>query len=158
MAVQPIPAGYHSITPHIVVHDAVAAIDFYTRAFGAEVLCRMAAPNGKIMHAEIKIGDSIIMLGEEMRECGNLAPTSLGGTPFAMHLYVQNADEAFERAVLAGATIKMPIQEMFWGDRFGKVTDPFGHQWSLATHVKDVTPAEMEEGMKACMKQPAATC
>jgi uncharacterized glyoxalase superfamily protein PhnB len=157
-AIQPIPAGYHTITPHLTVYDAAAAIDFYKRAFGAKECARMTSPDGqRVVHAEIRIGDSIVMLCDECREFGQLAPTSLGGTSTSLHLYVTNADEAFERAVLAGATIEMPIQETFWGDRYGKVSDPFGHRWSLSTRVREVSEKELAEGAKACFQQ-AASC
>jgi uncharacterized glyoxalase superfamily protein PhnB len=150
--VQPIPTGFHTVTPYLVVYDANAAIDFYKRAFGAEDLCRLPGPDGqRIMHATIRIGDSMIMLSDEFREHGHTAPTSLGGSPVSIHLYVNNVDAVFEQAVLAGATIAMPIQDMFWGDRFGKLTDPYGHQWSIATCVKEVSPQEMKQAMQtAC--------
>lgn len=150
-SVAPIPAGYHSVTPHLVVYDAVAAIDFYKRAFGATELHRMTTPEGRIMHAAIQIGDSIIMLGEECREYGNFSPTGLGGTPVVVHLYVPNSDETFERAVLAGATIKMPVQETFWGDRYGQLADPFGHAWSVATCVRHVDPADLQKAAEKAM-------
>jgi len=147
--VQPIPTGFHTVTPHLVVYDAAAAIDFYKRAFGAEELTRMPGPDGKqIMHASIRIGDSIIMLGEECRDYGVNAPTSLGGSPVAIHLYVTDVDAVFERAVLNGASIVMPVSDMFWGDRYGTLTDPFGHRWSVATHVKDVTHEGMQKAMQ----------
>lgn len=148
--VQPIPPGFHSVTPHLVVYDASAAIDFYKRAFGAEELYRLPGPDGKqIMHASVRIGDSIVMMADECRDYGKLAPTSLGGSSVSLHIYVNNVDAAFERAVLAGATIQMPVQDMFWGDRYGIVTDPYGHYWSLATHIKDVSPQEMQKAMQA---------
>lgn len=147
--VKPIPDGYTSVTPHIIVHDCAAAIEFYKRAFGAEERCRMPGPDGnKIIHAEIKIGNAIVMLCDEFRDFGQTAPTTLGGTPSGIHLYVEDADAAFEKAVLAGATIEMPLQNMFWGDRYGKVVDPFGHSWSIATHIKDMDPREMAEAGK----------
>lgn len=151
--VQPIPPGFHSITPHLIVYDARAAIDFYKRAFGAVELGCMPSPDGKIMHAAIKIGDSIVMLCDEFRNYGQMAPTSLGGSPVTIHLYVTDVDAAFERAVLAGATIEMPLQDMFWGDRYGKLSDPFGHQWSLATCIRQVSPAEMEQVAKSAFSQ-----
>lgn len=142
-AVQPIPPGFHSLTPHLVVYDAKAAIEFYKRAFGATVQTCLTMPDGNVMHASLKIGDSILMLGGECRDYGIFAPTSLGGSPVTVHLYVEDADAAFERAVLAGATISMPVQEMFWGDRYGKLIDPYGHHWSIATCVKQVSPDDM---------------
>jgi PhnB protein len=153
--VQPIPPGYHTVTPHLVVFDAKAALAFYERAFGAVEIHRMPMPDGRIMHAAIKIGDSHLMLCDEFREYCSMAPTSLGGSPVSIHLYVENVDEMFEKAVLAGATITMPPQEMFWGDRYGKLTDPYGHQWSLATHTRDLTPEEIKAGAGECMKAEA---
>ncbi len=147
--VQPIPQGFHTVTPYLTVYDAQAAIEFYKRAFGAVEHCRMPGPDGKrIMHASIQIGDSMVMLSDEMRDYGVVAPTSLGGTPVSIHLYVDNVDAAFERAVLAGATIDMPVQDTFWGDRFGKLSDPYGHRWSLATCVREVSPEEMMKASK----------
>jgi len=155
--VQPIPAEYTTITPHLVVHDAQAAIEFYQRAFGAELRDCLKHPQGQqVVHASMKIGNAMIMLNQESRDCGQVSPTSLGGSPVSIHLYVENADAFFEKAVLAGATIQMPITEMFWGDRFGTLKDPFGHQWSVATHVKDLSEAEILKGMESCMAQPAA--
>jgi uncharacterized glyoxalase superfamily protein PhnB len=153
--VQPIPPGFHSITPHLVLHDTVAAIDFYKRAFDAVELHRLDAPDGKIMHASLRIGDSIIMMGDECREYGVNAPTSLGGSPVTIHLYVPNADDVFAKAVFNGATVVMPVQEMFWGDRYGKLVDPFGHCWSIATCVRQMNPAEMKKASEQafCMAQ-----
>jgi len=154
--VQPVPAGYRTVTPYLVIRDAARAIDFYVEAFGASDLVRMTGPGGKIAHAEIKIGDSMIMLSEEM--WGSKSPQTLGGSPVSIFLYVEDVDSVFNQAVKAGATAKMPPQNMFWGDRYGKLTDPFGHEWGLATHIEDVTPEEMkkrsEEAM-AQMNQPA---
>ncbi len=146
-AVQPIPEGFHTITPHLVVRNADQAIEFYKRAFGAEELARMPGPDGKcVMHAELKIGDSVFMLCDEMPETKRwLAPESLKGTTFAVHLYVNDVDAAFDRAVSAGATPSMPVMDTFWGDRYGKLTDPFGHSWSVATHVRDVPLEEMDK-------------
>jgi uncharacterized glyoxalase superfamily protein PhnB len=144
--VRPIPEGFHSITPHISVHDAAGAIDFYKRAFGAEELHRMPMPNGdKIMHAAIRIGDSVIMMNDEFPEMKCLGPRALGGSPVTLHLYVENVDATFKRAVDAGCTVMMPLEDAFWGDRYGKVTDPFGHQWSLATHIKDPSEKELTD-------------
>lgn len=150
--VQPIPAGFHTITPHLIVFDAKAAIEFYQRAFGATCDGAMPSEDGKrIMHASLQIGDSKLMLCDEFREYGGNAPTSLGGSPVTIHLYVEDADAFFERAVLAGATIEMPVSEMFWGDRYGKVSDPFGHQWSIATHVREVSCEDMAKAAaKSC--------
>ena len=149
------PAGYHSVTPTIVVRGADKAIDFYKRAFGAEEVDRMAGPDGKIMHAEIRIGDSIVMLGEESPQWGTLSPLSTKGIPGSLHIYVDDADAAFSRAISAGATVRYPLEDAFWGDRYGKVTDPFGHEWGIATRVKDLTPQEMREAADAWMAKAA---
>lgn len=147
--VQPVPEGFHTLTPHLVCDGAADAIAFYQRAFGAEELSRMPGPGGKIMHAMIRIGDSVVMLNDAFPEMGAKGPHALGGTPVTLHLYVTDADAAFARAVAAGATPRMPVAEQFWGDRYGIVVDPFGHQWSVATHVKDLTPEQMMAGMQA---------
>jgi PhnB protein len=139
----PIPAGYHTVTPHLVLRRAADAIEFYKKAFGARELVRMPAPDGTVAHAEIRIGDSRIMLGDEMPERGATAPETVGGTATGLFLYVKNVDKAFAQAVAAGATADMPPTDMFWGDRYGKLTDPFGHKWALATHIEDVSPREM---------------
>jgi PhnB protein len=149
MAVKPIPAGYHTATPYLVVHDAARAIEFYKRAFDATEVLRMDGPGGKIGHAELKIGDSIIMLADEMPGGANRSPKSLGGSPVGVFLYVTDVDAAFQKAVGAGAKVEAPLADMFWGDRYGKLTDPFGHSWSMATHKEDVAPAEMQKRMQA---------
>lgn len=141
--VDPVPNGMHTVSPHLVCAGAADAIEFYKKAFGAEELCRMPMPDGRIMHAAVRIGDSMIMLVDEMPEWGSLGPNARGGSPVTIHLQVENSDALFESAVKAGATVKLPIDDMFWGDRYGIVTDPFGHNWSIATHVRDVTPEEM---------------
>jgi uncharacterized glyoxalase superfamily protein PhnB len=148
MSKSPLPPGYHTVTPAIVVRDAAAAIDFYKRAFGAEEVDRMLGPDGAIMHAEIKIGDSLVMLGEENEQWGTRSPQSLGGVHGSLHIYVENADASVDRAVKAGASIRYPIEDAFWGDRYGKVTDPFGHEWGIATRVKNMTREEMEAAGK----------
>jgi PhnB protein len=157
MSVKPIPAGYHTVTPYLVVNNAAAAIDFYKRAFGATEIMRMDGPQGKIAHAEIKIGDSPIMLGDEMPGAGAHSPQSLGGTTMGIFLYVQDVDSAFKQATSAGAKVEMPLADMFWGDRYGKLLDPFGHSWSLATHKEDVAPEEMSRRMKEEMAKRAQT-
>jgi len=149
--VKPIPQGYHSVTPYLSVNDAARALDFYKRAFGAQEIMRMDAPGGKIGHAEIKIGDSIVMVADEMPGGGCKAPQSLGGTTAGVFLYVENVDTAFNQAVSAGAKVEQPVTDMFWGDRYGRLTDPFGHSWSMATHKEDVAPAEMARRMKDAM-------
>ncbi|HEX3685324.1 MAG TPA: VOC family protein [Bryobacteraceae bacterium] len=149
--VNSIPAGYHTVTPYLVVKGASDALDYYKQAFGATGINRMDAPDGRIMHAEFKIGDSIIMLSEEMGP--NRSPQSLGGSPVSIFLYVEDVDSVFNQAVKAGAKPDMPPQDMFWGDRFGKLTDPFGHLWALATHVEDVAPEEMGKRAQAAIAQ-----
>ena len=146
--VKPIPEGYRTITPYLVVDDARAAIEFYRRAFGAKEVMKMDGPGGKISHAELKIGDSMIMLSDEMPGTGTRAPKSLGGTTAGVFLYVENADTTFQQAVAAGAKVDTPLADMFWGDRYGKLTDPFGHCWSLATHKEEVSQEEMARRMK----------
>lgn len=142
--VQPIPEGYHTITPMCVVNDAASAIGFYKRAFGAEELGRMTEPEGgRIVHAELRIGDSRLFLCDEIPGMGLRSPASLGGTPFGFYLYVKDVDRAFRKAVGAGARIKQPVTDMFWGDRTGSVTDPFGCQWELATRKEEVPPDEI---------------
>ena len=150
------PAGYHSVTPAIIVRGAAEAIEFYKRAFGAEEVSRIAGPNGKVAHAEIRIGDSIVMLGDESPEWGTRSPMSTNGTCGSLHLYVADADAAFDRAVRAGATVRYPLENTFWGDRYGKVTDPFGHEWGIATRVREVSPAEMQQAAVEWMTQAAA--
>lgn len=145
--VKPIPEGMHTVTPHLVCAGAADAIGFYVKAFGAVELGRMPGPDGKLMHAQVKIGDSILMLVDEMPEWGALGPKALKGTPVTIHLSVTDVDAAFAQAVAAGATAKMPPAEMFWGDRYGQVEDPFGHRWSIATHTRDLTDAQIREGM-----------
>jgi PhnB protein len=149
------PTGYHSVTPAIVVRDARKAIDFYKKAFGAEEVSAMPGPDGKIMHAEIRIGDSLVMLGEESKEWGALSPLSTNGTPSSLHIYVEDADAAFARALKAGANVKYPLEDAFWGDRYGKVTDPFGHEWGLATRVKELSPEEMQRAADEWMAKQA---
>ena len=156
MSVKSPPAGYHSVTPAIIVRDAAQAIEFYRRAFGAEELSRMAGPDGAIVHAEIRIGDSVIMLGEENPQWGTLSPLSTKGNPGSLHLYVDDADAAFARAVRAGATSRYPLEDAFWGDRYGKVTDPFGHEWGLATRLKELSPEQMQQAAAEWMAQAAA--
>lgn len=153
--VNPIPAGYHTLTPYLVLNDASRAIEFYKQAFDAKEVVRMGGPGGKIGHAELKIGDSMLMLSDEMPGSGNRSPQSLGGSPVSLFVYVENVDSVFNQAVKAGAKADMPPQDMFWGDRFGKLTDPFGHSWALATHIEDVAPAEMEKRAEAAMAQMA---
>ena len=147
-----VPAGMHSVTPHLVCAGAADAIEFYKKAFGAVELARLPGPQGKLMHAMIRIGDSAVMLVDEAPQMGMLGPKSLKGTPVTIHLYVDDADAVVARAVKAGARVTMPVDEMFWGDRYGRVEDPFGHHWSIGTHVRDVSMEEMQQAMK---KMPA---
>ena len=151
MAVKPIPEGYHTLTPYFTVRDAVRAIEFYKQAFGAQERGVMKGPDGKVMHAELKIGDSIVMLADEFPEFGAVAPESGGSTSMGLHIYVDNVDQAFDRAVKAGAKVEMPVSDQFWGDRYGKLRDPFGHKWSIATHVKDMSADEMKRSMDDAM-------
>jgi PhnB protein len=152
--VKAIPEGFHTLTPSIVVREAARAIDFYKTAFGAELLNASAdGPEGKITHASLKIGDSILMLNDEFPEWHCLGPLSLGGSPVTIHIYVENVDEAFDRAVEAGATVTMPLQNQFWGDRYGQLVDPFGHKWSIGAHVEDVTREEIARRAEAAFNQ-----
>lgn len=145
-----IPEGMHSITPHLVCRNAADAIEFYKKAFGATELARIPVPDGsgKLMHAMIRIGDSHVMLVDEMREWNCIGPQDLAGSPVTLHHYVEDVDSAYQRAIDAGGTARMPPQDMFWGDRYGVLRDPFGHMWSLATHVRDVSPEEAIAGSK----------
>jgi len=155
MSVQPIPAGFGSVTPHLVLQGAAAAIDFYKRAFGAVEVRRMPAPDGRLMHAEIKIGGSMLMLADEFPEYGQAnSPKSRQGTTVGLHMFVEDTDAAFERAIAAGATAIMPPMDMFWGDRYGKPADPFGHEWAIATHLRDLSAAEMAQAAVDAFAQP----
>ena len=149
MTAKPIPEGYHSVTPYLIVRGGVDAIDFYKKAFGAVELFRLPSPDGKVGHAEIKIGDSPIMLADEYPDMGYHGPQSIGGSPVSLMIYVEDVDAVFARAVEAGAEIKEALQDKFYGDRMGTVTDPFGHVWHLATHKEDVPMEEMERRAKA---------
>jgi PhnB protein len=140
-----IPEGYHSITPYLYMNDAARAIEFYKKVFGATEVMRMEAPGGKIGHAEIKIGDSHVMLADECLEADARSPQSVGGTPVGLLLYVEDVDAVAENAVEAGAKLLEPLEDKFYGDRMGKLQDPFGHIWAIATHVEDVSPEEMEK-------------
>ena len=153
MAVKPIPEGYHSVTPYLVVRDAARAIDFYTQAFGATELFRMEAPDNTIGHAEIKIGDSPVMLADENPARGAKGPESFGGSPVHLMIYVEDVDTVFKRSLAAGAKETQPLKDQFYGDRSGTLTDPFGHSWTVATHIEDVAPEEMERRMAEAQKQ-----
>ncbi len=149
MAVKPIPDGYHTVTAYLIVDGANAAIEFYKKAFGATELFRMPGPGGAVMHAEIMIGDSPVMLADQNPNWGAHAPQKYGGSPVHMLIYVEDADARFDQAVKAGATVVRPLQDQFYGDRSGTVLDPFGHQWSIATHKEDLTPEQIGERFKA---------
>ncbi|WP_309896759.1 VOC family protein [Archangium sp.] len=150
----PIPKGYHVVTPSLVVRGAANAIEFYKKAFGAKALSQMDAPGGKILHAEIKIGDSIVMLSDEFPEMGSASPQTVGGISASLMIYTKDVDALFNQALAAGATVSMPVSDMFWGDRYGRVKDPFGHDWQLATHKEDLTPKEMNRRAAAAMSGP----
>jgi PhnB protein len=151
MAVKPIPEGYTSATPYLAVDDAAEAIEYYKKAFGAKERVRMEAPGGKIGHAELEIGDSLVMLADPFPQSSTRPPKELGGTSVSVFMYVEDVDAVVKQAVDAGATVTMDVADQFWGDRFGSVSDPFGHSWSIATHVEDVPPEEMAERSKAAM-------
>ena len=150
---QPIPSGFHTLTPHLIVRDAARAITFYEKAFGAQLLGKMLTPDGKVMHAAMKVGDSMLMLNDEFPEWGALSPVSSGGSGVTLHMYLENVDAAFQKAVSAGAEVKMPVMDQFWGDRYGIVADPFGHKWSLATHVRDVSQEDMAQAQAKAMSE-----
>jgi uncharacterized glyoxalase superfamily protein PhnB len=142
----------HSVTPHLVCAGAAKAIEFYKQAFGAVEQARLPGPDGRLMHASVKIGDSQLMLADEMPEWGSLGPRSLKGSPVTIHLYVDDVDAVVARAVSAGAKVTMPVADQFWGDRYGKLEDPFGHHWSVATHVRDVSMEEAQKAMREMEK------
>jgi uncharacterized glyoxalase superfamily protein PhnB len=141
---QPIPQDMHTVTPHLVCRGAAAAIEFYKQAFGAVEAGRLPGPDGKLLHAMIRIGDSPVMLVDEFPDYGSFGPQSLKGSPVTLHLYVDDVDAVYARALAAGAKTLMPVDDMFWGDRYGQVEDPFGHHWSIATHIRDLSPEEIQ--------------
>jgi PhnB protein len=151
MAVEPVPEGYHTLTPYLAVENAAEAIDYYKKAFGAEEKFRMDAPGGKIGHAELQIGDSHVMLSDPFPQSSTKTPTEIGATTGSIFMYVEDVDAVVKQAVDAGATVTMEVADQFWGDRFGTITDPFGQIWSIATHIEDVPPEEMAERAKAAM-------
>jgi uncharacterized glyoxalase superfamily protein PhnB len=155
-AARPIPEGHHTITPSLVIRGAAQAIDFYKKALGAREINRMATPDGKIMHAELQIGNSVLFLTDEFPGASR-APQTLGGTPVSLQIYVEDVDQLWERAVAAGASVKMPLDNQFWGDRYGQLIDPFGHEWGLATHKEDVAPDEMDRRAREAMAKFAAS-
>lgn len=148
-AVKPIPDGMHSLTPYLICANAAEAITFYTKAFHAVEQYRLPGPGGKVMHACLKIGDSMLMLTDEWPEHNTFGPTALKGTPVLIHHYVEDVDASFKQAVEAGASVTMPVTDMFWGDRYGQLKDPFGHSWSLATHKRDLSVEEIQQAMKS---------
>ena len=150
-AKQPIPDGFHTVTPHLIMKDAAGALEFYKKAFGAEETSRMPGPDGKVMHAELKIGDSMLMIADEFPDMGSSGPKSIGGSPVTLHIYVDDVDALFDRAVKAGGKVTMPLADMFWGDRYGRLEDPFGHQWSIGTHTEDLTPEEIGQRAAVAM-------
>lgn len=153
MAVRAIPEGYHSITPYLIIKNAAQAIEFYKKAFGAKETFRMEDPSAKkVGHAELKIGDSVVMLADEYPDMGYRSPQSLGGTPVSIHLYVENVDAVVEQAVRSGAKVERPVKDEFYGDRTGTLRDPFGHVWSVATHKEDVSPEEMKRRAEAAFE------
>jgi PhnB protein len=151
MAVKPIPDGYHAVTPYLALDNAAEAIEYYKKAFGAKERGRMDAPGGKIGHAELEIGDALVMLSDALPEFSTRPPKELGGTSASVFLYVEDVDAVVKQAVDAGGTVEMEVADQFWGDRFGSITDPFGHVWAIATHVEDVPPEEMAERAKEAM-------
>ena len=153
--VNPIPDGYRTVTPYLIVRGVAKAIDFYSKAFGAKEVVRMPGPDGGIAHAEIKIGDSMVMMADENPAWGVRSPQALDGTPVGIFLYVPDVDATFKQALDAGATATMPLTDMFWGDRYGKLRDPFGHEWSVATHIEDVPMDEMAKRQEAFFAQMA---
>jgi PhnB protein len=153
MSVKPIPDGFHSVTPYLVVDNAADAIAFYERALGATEIMRMAGPNGNVGHAEIKVGDSPIMLADEFPEMGFRSPQSIGGTPVSLCLYVENVDECFKTALAAGAKEIRPVTDQFYGDRSGTLEDPFGHVWTIGTHKEDLGPDELQKRFEESMQQ-----
>ena len=153
MAVQPIPAGYQAVTPYLLVSGAARALEFYKQVFGATEIMRLAGPNG-VAHAEIRIGDSVVMLADESPDMGYKSPVALGGSPVSLMLYVSDVDATFQRAVAAGAVQQRPVQDQFYGDRSGTLEDPFGHVWTVATHIEDVAPDEIDRRLAAMKDAP----
>jgi uncharacterized glyoxalase superfamily protein PhnB len=154
--VAPIPPGYHTVTPYLVCSGAAQAIEFYKKAFGAQERFRMPAPDGRIAHAELRIGDSMVMLGDEYPQMGAVSPTTIKGTGVHLFIYCKNVDKAFAQATAAGATAELPPTDMFWGDRYCKLADPYGHKWGIATHIEDVSPKEMARRSAEAMQAKAA--
>ena len=156
MPAKPIPDGYQSVTPYLIVNGAAKAIDYYVRGLGAVERMRMPGPDGKVMHAEVQIGDSVIMLADEFPDFGAVSPQALSGTPVGLCLYVEDVDALFQRAIKAGGKVERPVQDQFYGDRSGTLVDPFGHKWTIATHKEDLTPEEMNRRHEAMMQKGGA--
>ena len=156
MSVRAIPEGYSSVTPYLIVRGAAQALDYYKMAFDAQELMRFAGPDGRVMHAEIQIGDARVMLADESPEMGHKSPATLGGNATGLMLYVTDVDDTFQRAISAGGKVMQPVKDQFYGDRSGNVTDPFGHTWTIATHIEDVAPDELQRRMQEAMKSPQA--
>lgn len=154
--VNPIPAHYHTVTPFLSSHDANAQIDWYKKAFGAKELSRMPGPDGKLMHSEVKIGDSVVMIADEMPGMGSPSAKTLGNSPVGLMVYTKDVDSFFNKATGAGASVVMPVADQFWGDRYGQLQDPFGFKWSIGTHIKDMTPKQMQAAQDEWMKSMAA--
>jgi PhnB protein len=154
--VDPIPQGFHSLTPHLVCKGGAQAIDFYKKAFGAEEIFRLSAPDGTLIHAQLRVGDSMLLLTDECPQMGAFAPQKPGSSPVTIHVSVADADASVARAVAAGAKSTMPVTEMFWGARYGVLLDPYGHSWSVATQVKSLSPDEIRAGLEAAMREPIA--
>ncbi len=152
-AKSPIPEGHHTVTPSLTLRNAVEAVEFYKKALGAKERMRMTGPDGKIMHGELQIGDSIVFFGEEMPNMGNKSPLTLGGSTGGLYLYVDDVDKSFQQAIRAGGKETMPVADMFWGDRYGQFTDPYGYTWGIATHTKDMTEEEIRQGQDAFFAQ-----
>jgi PhnB protein len=157
MAVKPVPEGYYTLTPYLAVDDATAAIEWYERAFGAKERSRMPGPDGKIAHAEIEIGDSIVMLADPFPQSNVRPPKEIRGTTAAIFMYVENVDDIYRQAIDAGATVTSEPEDMFWGDRFASITDPYGHAWQIATHVEDLTPEQIQERSQEWMAAMASS-
>ncbi|TMJ77655.1 MAG: VOC family protein [Alphaproteobacteria bacterium] len=152
-AVKSVPEGYPSLSPYLIVRDGAAAIQFYQKVFGATLRMKLDAPGGRVGHAELEIGNSLVMLADEHREMGALAPTTIGGTPVGLHLYLEDVDAVATKAIAAGATLKRPVESQFYGDRLGSIIDPFGHLWHISTHVEDVSPEEIGRRAAAMAKE-----
>jgi PhnB protein len=152
-AVKSVPEGYPSLSPYLIVRDGAAAIDFYQKVFGAKLRMKLDGPGGRIGHAELEIGNGLVMLADEHPEMGALAPTTIGGTPVGLHLYLEDVDAVATKAIAAGATLKRPVESQFYGDRLGSIIDPFGHLWHISTHVEDVSPEEIGRRAAAMAKE-----